>query len=61
MAPIIHAAKKHPAVFDVKICLTGQHKEMLHSVMEFFELKADADLALMKPNQTLFHITADAL
>lgn len=61
MAPIIHAAKKQPENFDVKICLTGQHKEMLHHVMEFFELTADVDLALMKPNQTLFDITADAL
>lgn len=61
MAPIIHAAKKHPELFNVKICLTGQHKEMLYSVMDFFELKADTDLALMKPNQTLFDITADAI
>ncbi len=61
MAPIIHEAKKHPAIFDVVICVTGQHKEMLQHVMDFFELKADIDLALMKPNQTLFDITADAL
>ncbi len=61
MAPIIHAAKKHSELFDVKVCLTGQHKEMLHSVMDFFELKADVDLALMKANQTLFDITADAI
>lgn len=61
MAPIIHLAKKHPALFDVKICLTGQHKEMLQSVIIFFELIADVDLALMKPDQTLFDITADAI
>ena len=61
MAPIIHAAKKHPDIFDVKICLTGQHKEMLYHVMDFFELTGDVDLALMKPNQTLFDITADVL
>lgn len=61
MAPIIHEAKKHPAIFEVVICVTGQHKEMLQHVMDFFELKADIDLALMKPNQTLFDITADAL
>ena len=61
MAPIIHAAKKLPGSFNVAICVTGQHKEMLHSVLDFFELKADADLALMKPNQTLFDITADAI
>lgn len=61
MAPIIHEAKKFPDVFEVKICLTGQHKEMLQQVMDFFKLQEDFDISLMKPNQTLFDITADAL
>lgn len=61
MAPIIHEAKKHSELFEVEVCVTGQHKEMLQHVMDFFELTADYDMALMKPNQTLFDITADAL
>lgn len=61
MAPIIQETKKHESKFEVKICLTGQHKEMLQQVMEFFQLKEDYNLHLMKPNQTLFDITADAL
>lgn len=61
MAPIIHEANKFPDLFDVKICLTGQHKEMLYQVMDFFQLKADFNIALMKANQTLFDITANAL
>ena len=61
MAPIIHEAYKRTDKLGVKICLTGQHKEMLQQVMEFFDLKEDYNLHLMKPNQTLFDITADGL
>lgn len=61
MAPLIIELKKSPAEFDVKICLTGQHREMLDQVMSFFGLSGDYDLNLMKANQTLFDITARAL
>jgi len=61
MAPIIHEAFKHTDKLEIKICLTGQHKEMLEQVMDFFQLKEDYNLHLMKPNQTLFDITADGL
>lgn len=47
--------------FDVKICSTGQHREMLAQVFDFFEIKADIDLSLMKPGQDLFDISAAAL
>jgi UDP-N-acetylglucosamine 2-epimerase (non-hydrolysing) len=60
MAPLIHACKKNDA-FDTKVCLTGQHREMLQQVMQFFELESDYNLNLMRPNQTLYDITADAL
>src|SRR5215831_13029553 len=61
MAPIIHEANKYADKLNVKICLTGQHKEMLQQVLDFFHLKEDYNLHLMKPNQTLFDITADGL
>lgn len=61
MAPLIKEFKKHPAEFEVKVCVTGQHRQMLDQVLAFFEIKPDYDLDLMKPNQTLFDITADAL
>jgi UDP-N-acetylglucosamine 2-epimerase (non-hydrolysing) len=47
--------------FDVKVCVTGQHRKMLDQVLEFFEIKVDFDLNLMKPDQTLADITGDAL
>lgn len=60
MAPLILAAQQHP-YFDVRVCTTGQHREMLQQVMDFFDLKADYALDLMQPNQTLFQVTAAAL
>lgn len=61
MAPVYHAFKANPDAFDVKICVTAQHREMLDQVLQFFDLKPDFDLNLMKPGQTLFDITANGL
>lgn len=61
MAPLIKEFEKYPNDFNVKVAVTGQHREMLDQVLEFFKIKPDYDLNLMKPNQTLFDVTADAL
>lgn len=60
MAPLITELKKHPS-FEVKVCVTGQHREMLDQVLDFFQITPDYDLDLMKKNQTLFDITRDAI
>lgn len=51
MAPVILALKA--SGIQTSICITAQHRGMLDSVMDFFELKADYDLDLMQPNQSL--------
>jgi UDP-N-acetylglucosamine 2-epimerase (non-hydrolysing) len=61
MAPIINACRQYPGRLDVKVCLTGQHREMLDQVLQFFEIAGDYDLSLMQPNQTLFDITSRGL
>ncbi len=61
LAPIFFEFKKYPKLFEVKICLTSQHKEMLYQVMDFFNLKADFDLKIMKKNQTLSGVTSRIL
>lgn len=61
MAPLIHAFNQHSEKFTTKVCLTAQHREMLDQVMSFFELEADYDLNLMRPNQTLNGLTSDIL
>ena len=58
MAPLVKEFKNHPSVFDVKVCVTAQHREMLDQVLNFFEIKADYDLDLMKPGQNLYGLTA---
>lgn len=61
MAPLVQELSKHPTVFDVKVCVTAQHREMLDQVLDFFKLVPDYDLNLMKPNQNLYTLTADIL
>lgn len=57
----IYLKFKESSLFDVKICITAQHREMLDDVMEFFEVKADYDLNLMKKNQTLEELSYNVL
>ena len=52
---------KHNKVFETKVCITAQHREMLDQVLEFFDITPDYDLNLMKPNQNLYGLTADIL
>ncbi|NYT84342.1 non-hydrolyzing UDP-N-acetylglucosamine 2-epimerase [Pollutimonas harenae] len=47
--------------FDAKICVTGQHREMLDQVLDLFKLKPDYDLNIMKPGQDLTDITTGIL
>lgn len=56
VAPLIKALKEDQH-FEVKICNTGQHKEMLDQVLDFFELECDYRLNIMTESQTLYSIT----
>lgn len=58
MAPLIKELYSRREKFDVKVCVTGQHKEMLYQVLNFFSIVPDYDLEIMRPNQTLFGVTA---
>lgn len=60
MAPLVKEFKKNDD-FETKVCVTAQHREMLDQVLDFFEIKPDYDLDLMKPNQNLFSLTADII
>ena len=60
MAPIIKAFRASE-LFDTRVCITAQHREMLDSVMEFFDIEVDYDLDVMKPNQNLISLTGDIL
>ncbi len=56
MCPVIIELKKRKGV-DLYVCVTGQHREMLRSVLDIFGVSADCDLDIMKSGQTLFDIT----
>jgi len=51
LAPLIKEFQVHSNIFSVKVCVTGQHREMLKQVLNFFSIRPDYDLNLMKPNQ----------
>jgi UDP-N-acetylglucosamine 2-epimerase (non-hydrolysing) len=58
ICPLIIEFKKNQHLFDIKVCSTGQHKEILHQVFEFYNIKLDFDLALMEKGQSLSSLTA---
>lgn len=57
MAPVVQRLAGTPGV-EALICVTAQHREMLDQVLNLFELKADFDLNLMRPDQSLAQLTA---
>lgn len=59
MAPLFHEFCKNK--FDVKVCVTAQHREMLDQVLDFFAITPDYDLDLMQTNQTLNSLSASIL
>ncbi|MEM8520121.1 UDP-N-acetylglucosamine 2-epimerase (non-hydrolyzing) [Flavobacterium sp. PL12] len=59
MAPLYHELQQNN--FEVKVCVTAQHREMLDQVLDFFEIIPDYDLNLMQPNQTLNGLSAKIL
>lgn len=60
MAPVVLALAGDPA-FDARVCLSGQHAEMLAQVMQVFGMTADIDLKIMRAGQGLTHITTAVL
>ncbi len=60
MAPLVRTLQTDSR-FNVTMCVTAQHREMLDQVLDWFEIRPDYDLDLMRPNQTLAGITARAI
>ncbi|RDI21922.1 UDP-N-acetylglucosamine 2-epimerase (non-hydrolysing) [Pseudacidovorax intermedius] len=57
MAPLVSALAAEPQLRST-LCITGQHREMLAQAMGLFGLKADRDLDVMQPDQTLNQLSA---
>ena len=60
MCPLVKKLKENPK-FEVLTIVTGQHRQMLDSVLELFDISPDYDLNLMKPNQNLWNLSSDIL
>ena len=61
MAPLVKVFQKYPNSFDVKVCVSGQHRHLLDQVLKVFDIKPDYDLNIMAPNQDLYDITTKVL
>jgi len=61
MAPLVLELKKHSDFFDVIVCVTAQHREMLDQVLSLFDIIPDIDLNLMKNQQDLYDLTTAVL
>ena len=61
LAPVVLELERHRTHFDTKICVTGQHREMLDQMLQVFGLRPDYDLGVMKAGQDLTEVTAACL
>lgn len=60
MAPVVKALAAADGI-DARVCVTGQHREMLDQVLSLFSIVPDYDLAIMRPGQSLGDITSAVL
>lgn len=60
MCPLVNELKTREKIIT-KVCVTGQHRQMLDQVLEAFDVEPDYDLSIMKDKQTLFDITTNIL
>ena len=60
MAPVVRALAECGAIRPV-VCLTGQHRDMLAGILDFFAVRSDHDLAIMRPDQDLVYVTSAVL
>ena len=60
MAPLVKELQRH-GEFETKVCVTGQHREMLDQVLRIFDIEPDFDLNIMKQGQDLYDVTMRVL
>lgn len=58
MAPVLEQCRRQPQAIEPIVCLTGQHRELLGQVIEYFGISEDVQLDLMTPSQSLSGLTA---
>ena len=58
LAPVINALNE---VYSIRVCNTGQHREMIHQALKALDIVPDSDLAIMAANQDLVDVSAKVL
>ena len=61
MVPVVKQIEANPMLFELKICVTAQHREMLDQVLDIFGIHPDYDLNVMRPDQDLYTLTSEVL
>lgn len=61
MAPVVKELEKYPDLFDSRVCVTAQHRQMLDQVLDLFEIRPEYDLDIMQPSQSLTDVTCKVL
>lgn len=61
LAPVVLQLRARPEEFNLRVCVTAQHRQMLDQVLQLFDIRPDIDLNLMRPNQTLAGLTANVI
>lgn len=56
LASVIKLMRKHSGELDCRVCVTGQHRQMVEPLMKLFEITPDYDFGIMAENQSLEHI-----
>lgn len=61
LAPVIQGCRRRGDEVELIVCLTGQHRELLDQVIDYFGIVPDLDLAVMRPGQSLAELTSRLL
>ncbi len=61
MAPVVKELAQQLDLFDTRVCVTAQHRQMLDQVLELFAIRPEYDLDIMKPGQSLTDVTCNVL
>ena len=61
MAPVVKELQRHPADFICRVCVTGQHRQMLDQVLTLFQIEPDHDLNIMEERQSPSQVLANVL
>ncbi len=61
LCPLVLYLGQYPDLYNVRVCVTAQHRQMLDQVLSAFSVTPDIDLNVMKPGQSLYQSTANIM